>query len=109
MNQKRQLYLETYGCQMNVADSEVVMRVMHEAGYDRTDEMVKADVVLVNTCAVRENAEGRIYVTTNPGVQVIGPEGRYLGIIPTPRPVISVAFGTSIPTSTTEVEIKISN
>lgn len=39
------------------------------------------------------DAEGRIYVTTNPGVQVIGPEGRYRGIIPTPRPVISVAFG----------------
>jgi gluconolactonase len=39
------------------------------------------------------DAAGRIYVTTNPGVQVIGPDGRYLGIIPTPRPVISVAFG----------------
>jgi gluconolactonase len=39
------------------------------------------------------DAEGRIYVTTNPGVQVIGPDGRYLGIIPTPRPVISAAFG----------------
>ena len=39
------------------------------------------------------DAEGRIYVTTNPGVQVIAPDGKYLGIIPTPRPVISVAFG----------------
>ena len=39
------------------------------------------------------DAAGRIYVTTNPGVQVIGPDGKYLGIIPSPRPVISVAFG----------------
>ncbi|MBI4429118.1 MAG: tRNA (N6-isopentenyl adenosine(37)-C2)-methylthiotransferase MiaB [Ignavibacteriales bacterium] len=61
MTQKRHIYLETYGCQMNVADSEVVLRVMHDAGYDRTDEMVKADVIFVNTCAVRENAEERIY------------------------------------------------
>ena len=64
---------------MNVADSEVVMRVMHDAGYHRTDEMVNADVIFVNTCAVRENAEGRIYgrlgafrnyKKTNPGVVV---------------------------------------
>ncbi|MBI3004337.1 MAG: tRNA (N6-isopentenyl adenosine(37)-C2)-methylthiotransferase MiaB [Ignavibacteriales bacterium] len=61
MTQKRHVYLETYGCQMNVADSEVVLRVMHDAGYDRTDDMVKADVIFVNTCAVRENAEERIY------------------------------------------------
>jgi gluconolactonase len=39
------------------------------------------------------DAAGRVYVTTNPGVQVISPEGKYLGIIPTPRAVISVAFG----------------
>ena len=41
------------------------------------------------------DAAGRIYVTTNPGVQVIGPDGKYLGIIPTPRPVISVAYGAA--------------
>src|SRR5574341_1528905 len=61
MNQKRQIYLETYGCQMNLADSEVVLRVMHDAGYDRTEDIALADVILVNTCAVRENAEERVY------------------------------------------------
>ncbi len=58
---KKSVYLETYGCQMNVADSEVVLSVLNSAGYNRTTELEKADVVLVNTCAVRENAEQRIY------------------------------------------------
>ncbi|MGB2866845.1 MAG: tRNA (N6-isopentenyl adenosine(37)-C2)-methylthiotransferase MiaB [Bacteroidota bacterium] len=61
MPEKRRVYVETYGCQMNVADSEVVLSVMHGAGFERTDALAKADVVFVNTCAVRENAEGRIY------------------------------------------------
>ncbi len=60
MNQ-RKVYLETYGCQMNVADSEVVQSIMHGAGYQRTSELAQADVVFVNTCAVRENAEERVY------------------------------------------------
>lgn len=59
--EKRRVYIETYGCQMNVADSEVVLSVMDSAGYERTTTLAKADVVFVNTCAVRENAEERIY------------------------------------------------
>jgi tRNA-2-methylthio-N6-dimethylallyladenosine synthase len=61
MDPKRKVYIETYGCQMNVADSEVVLSIMGTAGYGRTDNLASADVVLVNTCAIRENAEERIY------------------------------------------------
>lgn len=59
--EQRRVYLETYGCQMNVADSEVVLSILHQAGYVRTPELALADVIFVNTCAVRENAEQRIY------------------------------------------------
>ena len=55
-----QLYIETYGCQMNVSDSEVVVSVMQEAGYSLCAEMSLADVIFVNTCSIRENAEQRI-------------------------------------------------
>lgn len=54
------LYLETYGCQMNVADSEVVYAVMQTAGYTPTPDLDKADAVFLNTCSVRENAEHKI-------------------------------------------------
>lgn len=54
------LYLETYGCQMNVADSEVVYAVMQTAGYTPTSDLDKADAVFLNTCSVRENAEHKI-------------------------------------------------
>jgi hypothetical protein len=56
-----QLYLETYGCQMNVADSEIVISIMQENGYALTREISQADIVLINTCSVRENAEQRIW------------------------------------------------
>ncbi len=55
------LYIETYGCQMNVADSEVVASVMQMAGYGTTDHLERADAVLLNTCSVRDNAEQRIF------------------------------------------------
>ena len=58
-NMKR-LYIETYGCQMNVADSEVVATVMQMAGYEVCDTLEEADAVFVNTCSVRENAEQRV-------------------------------------------------
>ena len=61
MPEKRKLYLETYGCQMNLADSEVVLSIMADAGFGHTSDLADADVVLVNTCAVRENAEQRVY------------------------------------------------
>ena len=57
----KKLYIETYGCQMNVADSEVVASVMQMAGYETTDTIEEADAVLLNTCSVRDNAEQKIY------------------------------------------------
>lgn len=56
----RQLYIETYGCQMNVADSELMFGILSRAGYLRTDDPAAADVLLINTCAVRDNAEQRV-------------------------------------------------
>ncbi len=53
-------YIETYGCQMNVADSEVVAAILQTAGCDITDSVEKADVVLLNTCSIRDNAEQKI-------------------------------------------------
>ena len=57
---ERKLYIETYGCQMNVADSEVVASVMQLAGYTLTEKMDEADAVFLNTCSVRDNAEQRV-------------------------------------------------
>ena len=57
----KKLYIETYGCQMNVADSEVVASVMQMAGYETTDSLEEADAVFLNTCSVRDNAEQKIY------------------------------------------------
>ena len=57
----KKLYIETYGCQMNVADSEVVAAVMKMAGYDLGEREEEADAVFLNTCSVRENAENKIY------------------------------------------------
>ena len=57
---EKKLFIETYGCQMNVADSEVVASVMQTIGYELTEELKSADCVLVNTCSVRENAEQRV-------------------------------------------------
>ena len=57
----KKLYIETYGCQMNVADSEVVASVMQMAGYETTESVDDADAVFLNTCSVRDNAEQKIY------------------------------------------------
>ncbi len=54
-------YIETYGCQMNVADSEVVASILREAGYESVRDIKKADLILVNTCSIRENAEQRVW------------------------------------------------
>jgi tRNA-2-methylthio-N6-dimethylallyladenosine synthase len=61
LSSPRHIYIETYGCQMNSADSEIVLSIMHNRGYRRTTEVSSADVILVNTCSVRENAEQRIF------------------------------------------------
>jgi tRNA-2-methylthio-N6-dimethylallyladenosine synthase len=80
MQTGQKMYIETYGCQMNMADTEIVLSIMYDAGFVRTDFLSSADVALINTCAVRENAEQRIigrlgdfnhYKKSNPNV-VIG-------------------------------------
>lgn len=57
----RLIYIETYGCQMNVADSEVVAAIMGMAGYGVTDDIEEANAVLLNTCSIRDNAEQKIH------------------------------------------------
>jgi tRNA-2-methylthio-N6-dimethylallyladenosine synthase len=60
MGESKRIYIETYGCQMNLADSEIVLGIMKKHGYSLTDDISKADVILVNTCSVREHAEQRV-------------------------------------------------
>jgi tRNA-2-methylthio-N6-dimethylallyladenosine synthase len=57
----RKVYVETYGCQMNEADSEIVLSVMNRGGFEPTRDMGEADVIFLNTCSIRENAEARIH------------------------------------------------
>lgn len=57
---QKKLFIETYGCQMNVADSEVVAAVMEMAGYSMADSAEEADAILLNTCSIRDNAEQKI-------------------------------------------------
>ena len=56
----RKLYIESYGCQMNFADSEVVTAILQEDGFDTTADYTAADVFLLNTCAIRDNAEQKV-------------------------------------------------
>ena len=56
----KKLYIETYGCQMNVADTEVIFSLLGKHGYERTEDIEEADVIMANTCSVRDNAEQRI-------------------------------------------------
>lgn len=58
---RKKLYIETYGCQMNVSDTEVIFAIMARHGYDRTDDISAADIILANTCSIRDNAEQRIH------------------------------------------------
>ena len=55
------VYIETYGCQMNVNDSEVILSILQDAGYVLTDNIEEASVILANTCSIRDNAEQRIW------------------------------------------------
>lgn len=57
----RNLYIETYGCAMNLADSEVMASIMINEGFNTTSDPLKADVIFINTCAIRDNAESRIW------------------------------------------------
>jgi tRNA-2-methylthio-N6-dimethylallyladenosine synthase len=58
---RKKVYIETYGCQMNVADSEVVVSILSKAGYEPTGNIKDAGLVLINTCSIRDNAEQRIW------------------------------------------------
>ena len=55
------VYIETYGCQMNVNDSEVILSILQDDGYALTEDIGKADLILANTCSIRDNAEQRIW------------------------------------------------
>jgi tRNA-2-methylthio-N6-dimethylallyladenosine synthase len=57
----KKVYIETYGCQMNVADSEVVVSILSDSGYESTDIINDAELILINTCSIRDNAEQRIW------------------------------------------------
>ena len=57
----KRLYVEPYGCQMNVGDSEILVSIMQDEGYRYTEDIAQADVILVNTCSIRDNAEQRIW------------------------------------------------
>lgn len=62
IDEKRpKIYIETYGCQMNVNDSEVILSILQDEGYALTENMDEADVILANTCSIRDNAEQRIW------------------------------------------------
>ena len=56
----KNVYIETYGCQMNVADTEVIFSILGKHGYTRCEDIGQADVIMANTCSVRDNAEQRI-------------------------------------------------
>jgi len=58
--EKKKLYIETYGCQMNVVDSEVVVAILQQQDYEVTEQLEEADLVLVNTCSIRDNAEQKV-------------------------------------------------
>ena len=54
-------FIETYGCQMNVADSELISGLLSSEGYNKTSDIHAADIIFVNTCAIREHAEDKVH------------------------------------------------
>jgi len=57
----KKVYIETYGCQMNVADSEIVLAILKDKGFKYTNDISSAELILINTCSIRDNAEQRIW------------------------------------------------
>jgi tRNA-2-methylthio-N6-dimethylallyladenosine synthase len=105
MEQTKKIYIETYGCQMNVVDSETVAAIMTSAGFGRADVVADADVIFLNTCSIRDGAEQRIWHRLDelgalkrrrPGL-VIGllgcMAGRLAGQIMSERPVVDLVAG----------------
>jgi tRNA-2-methylthio-N6-dimethylallyladenosine synthase len=79
MLDRKLVYIETYGCQMNVADSEVISSILHTNGFIPTSDIADAAIIFLNTCSVRDNAEEKIrhrllhlrhYKKKNPGIIV---------------------------------------
>ncbi len=60
MEIKKKAYIETYGCQMNFSDSEIVASIIAKQNYESTNEIKEADLILLNTCSIRDNAEQRV-------------------------------------------------
>jgi len=58
--ESKKIYMETYGCQMNFSDSEIVASILYDEGYRSTDEITQADIIFINTCSIRDNAEQRV-------------------------------------------------
>ena len=79
---KPKVYIETYGCQMNVNDSEVILSILQDAGYVLTENIEEADVILANTCSIRDNAEQRIWGRIDPfKIQKKKRDGVVIGIV----------------------------
>jgi tRNA-2-methylthio-N6-dimethylallyladenosine synthase len=76
----RLVYIETYGCQMNVADTDMALGLLHADGYARTDDPARADLILLNTCAVREKAEERVFARASMLAEEKARPGVVLGI-----------------------------
>src|SRR5258708_18816224 len=81
----RKYLIETFGCQMNVHDSERMAGLLEQAGYEATDEAGDADVVVINTCSVRERAEEKLYTRLGELRQMGAEQGR--------GPIVAVAGG----------------
>ncbi|HXU64618.1 MAG TPA: tRNA (N6-isopentenyl adenosine(37)-C2)-methylthiotransferase MiaB [Polyangia bacterium] len=77
---ERLAYVETYGCQMNVADTDMVLGLLQRAGYGRTEDPSRADLILINTCAVREKAEERVFARASMLAHAKGRPDAVLGI-----------------------------
>jgi len=76
----RLVYIETYGCQMNVADTDMALGLLHRAGYGRTEDPARADLILLNTCAIREKAEERVFARASMLAEQKARPGVVLGI-----------------------------
>jgi tRNA-2-methylthio-N6-dimethylallyladenosine synthase len=96
----KRVYIETYGCQMNVADTELMLGVLGNDGYQPTDSPMDADVMLVNTCAVRDNAEQRV-VGRVVELQRFKRPGRILGVVG----CMAQRLGTALLEQSTRVDL----